>query len=153
MAAYRQVYDSHHLQADCQEPGSAPELYATFFYFATCSNLRQVFTRIWRDGRLGESDWSSPLCEPPLATSQRFNVCWVFLLVHVTKPWSILYIHYTCVLSNFCWWPPGDLVFTWGWNCETRLDTTALSWTNPEPDLSNVSYRSMRYDTIRDELV
>jgi len=24
MAAYRRVYDSHHLQADCQEPGSAP---------------------------------------------------------------------------------------------------------------------------------
>jgi len=24
MAAYRQVYDSHHLQADCQEPESAP---------------------------------------------------------------------------------------------------------------------------------
>jgi len=23
MAAYRRVYDSHHLQADCQEPGSA----------------------------------------------------------------------------------------------------------------------------------
>jgi len=28
MAAYRLVYDSHHLQADCQEPGSAPEPYA-----------------------------------------------------------------------------------------------------------------------------
>ena len=28
MAAYRPVYDSRHLQADCQEPGSAPELYA-----------------------------------------------------------------------------------------------------------------------------
>ena len=28
MAAYRRVYDSHHLQADCQEPGSAPELCA-----------------------------------------------------------------------------------------------------------------------------
>ena len=27
MAAYRRVYDSHHLQADCQEPGSAPEPY------------------------------------------------------------------------------------------------------------------------------
>jgi len=26
MAAYRRVYDSRHLQADCQEPGSAPEL-------------------------------------------------------------------------------------------------------------------------------
>jgi len=38
MAAYRPVYDSRHLQADCQEPGSAPEPYArsstfTFFMF------------------------------------------------------------------------------------------------------------------------
>jgi len=37
MAAYRPVYDSHHLQADCQEPGSAPNpalgnrVWATFF--------------------------------------------------------------------------------------------------------------------------
>jgi len=28
MAAYRRVYDSRHLQADCQEPRSAPEPYA-----------------------------------------------------------------------------------------------------------------------------
>ena len=28
MAAYRWVYDSRHLQADCQEPGSAAEPYA-----------------------------------------------------------------------------------------------------------------------------
>ena len=28
MAAYRRVYDSHHLQADCQEPASAPAPYA-----------------------------------------------------------------------------------------------------------------------------
>ena len=27
MAAYRRVYDSRHLQANCQEPGSAPEPY------------------------------------------------------------------------------------------------------------------------------
>ena len=27
MAAYRRFYDSRHLQADCQEPGSAPETY------------------------------------------------------------------------------------------------------------------------------
>ena len=35
MAAYRRVYDSRHLQADCQEPGSAREPYrvrATFVY-------------------------------------------------------------------------------------------------------------------------
>jgi len=28
IAAYRRVYDSRHLQADCQEPESAPEPYA-----------------------------------------------------------------------------------------------------------------------------
>ena len=28
MAGNRRVYDSRHLQADCQEPGSAPEPYA-----------------------------------------------------------------------------------------------------------------------------
>jgi len=28
MAAYRRVYDKRHLQADYQEPGSAPEPYA-----------------------------------------------------------------------------------------------------------------------------
>jgi len=44
MAAYRRVYDSRHLQADCQEPGTAPEPYArqssmgylSFFAFFTC---------------------------------------------------------------------------------------------------------------------
>jgi len=30
MAAYCWVYDSRHLQADCQEPGSAPEPYARY---------------------------------------------------------------------------------------------------------------------------
>jgi len=30
MAAHRWVYDSRHLQADCQEPGSAAELYARY---------------------------------------------------------------------------------------------------------------------------
>ena len=30
MAAYRRVYDSRHLHADCQEPGSAPEPYARY---------------------------------------------------------------------------------------------------------------------------
>ena len=28
MAAYRRVYDSRHMQADCKEPGSAPGPYA-----------------------------------------------------------------------------------------------------------------------------
>ena len=45
MAAYRQVYDSHHLQADCQEPGSAPgpyarcRVWATFTFFKSRQNV------------------------------------------------------------------------------------------------------------------
>jgi len=35
MAAYRRVYDSRHLQADCQEPGSVPESYAVNRVWAT----------------------------------------------------------------------------------------------------------------------
>ena len=40
MAAYRRVYDSRHLQAGCQEPGSAPEplgnrVWATLTFLVT----------------------------------------------------------------------------------------------------------------------
>ena len=39
MAAYHRVYDSRHLQADCQEPGLAPEPYirqSSMGYLFTC---------------------------------------------------------------------------------------------------------------------
>ena len=44
-AAHRRVYDSRHLQADYQEPGSAPEPYARqssigYLYFFTSDYLR-----------------------------------------------------------------------------------------------------------------
>jgi len=47
LAAYRQVYDSCHLQADYQEPGSAPEPYARqssigYLYFFTSDYLRYL---------------------------------------------------------------------------------------------------------------
>jgi len=44
MAAYRRVYDLHHLQADCQEPGSAPviECGLATFAFLLC-NVRRVW--------------------------------------------------------------------------------------------------------------
>jgi len=32
MAAYRRVYDSRHLQADCQAPGSAPDVCSVIEY-------------------------------------------------------------------------------------------------------------------------
>ena len=47
MASYRRVYDSRHLQADCQEPGSATEPYirsvieyglALPFYLCVCDD-------------------------------------------------------------------------------------------------------------------
>ena len=49
MAAYRQVYDSHHLQADCQEPGSAPEPHARhssmgylYFYMSSYISVSSI---------------------------------------------------------------------------------------------------------------
>jgi len=54
MAAYRRVYDSRHLQADCQKPGSAPELYtrvrATFFYIS-CIVSKQI-DEVWQFARV-----------------------------------------------------------------------------------------------------
>ena len=54
MAAYRQVYDSRHLQDDYQEPGSAPEPYVRqssigYLYFFTSDYLRyQLLVRnLW----------------------------------------------------------------------------------------------------------
>jgi len=52
MAAYRWVYDSRHLQADCQDPGSVPELYPR-------NRVRGTFTFLLRrkgfvlNGRFG----------------------------------------------------------------------------------------------------
>jgi len=47
MAAYRRVYESRHLQADCQEPGSAPERsvieYGLPFYINECVRLYQTY--------------------------------------------------------------------------------------------------------------
>ena len=48
-AAYRRVYDSRHLQADCQEPGSSPEPYARqssmgyLYLFTGRHTLAQVY--------------------------------------------------------------------------------------------------------------
>ena len=47
MAAYHRVYDSRHLQADYQEPGSAPEPYVRqtsigYLYFFTSDYLRYL---------------------------------------------------------------------------------------------------------------
>ena len=57
MAAYRRVYDSRHLRADCHEPGSAPEPYATLGnrVRATFYSRRIRFINIWRNRQLSMS--------------------------------------------------------------------------------------------------
>ena len=51
MAACSRVYDSRHLQADCQEPGSAPEPYARqssvgyfYLFYQVTSTLEYNFS-------------------------------------------------------------------------------------------------------------
>jgi len=51
MATYHRVYDSRHLQADCQEPGSAPEPYARqssmgYLYLFHNSDIRLEFAGV-----------------------------------------------------------------------------------------------------------
>ena len=49
MAAYRRVYDSRHLQADCQEPGSALEPYArqsSLGYLYFCFFIRSLYAPV-----------------------------------------------------------------------------------------------------------
>jgi len=57
MAAYRRVYDSRHLQADCQEPGSAPEPYARQLSMGHLFN-----TRFLRPTRVSTQTASRSVC-------------------------------------------------------------------------------------------
>jgi len=44
MASYRRVYDSHHLQADCQEPaGSAPEPYTLALVWCAVQTQTNIY--------------------------------------------------------------------------------------------------------------
>ena len=62
MAAYRRVYDSRHLQADCREPGSAPEPYARqsstgyLYLSADTTCMRRIRRRLLRVHRFCVGD-------------------------------------------------------------------------------------------------
>ena len=130
MAAYRRVYDSRHLQADCQQPGSAPKPYARQ------SSMGYLYLfYIWR-GSILEFSCTIVECEVECGL-------WLATVLSVTEPgrvcgpgtvyaswasssyccaysywlWSQLYVllvlvklwHFTaflvvccCVLSSFC---------------------------------------------------
>jgi len=55
MAAYRWVYDSRHLQADCREPGSAPEPYARQSSTGYLHFLRRFISKM-HDRPIGHCD-------------------------------------------------------------------------------------------------
>jgi len=61
MAAYRRVYDSRHLQADCQEPGSVLEPYARqsstgyFYLFLKYSKYENVLSSVSQPVLMGAS--------------------------------------------------------------------------------------------------
>ena len=72
MAAYRRVYDSPQLQADCQEPGSAPKPYARqssvgYLYLFYCLRCRVMICRKCQS--VGHSKHDS---EDVKAVAQRF---------------------------------------------------------------------------------
>jgi len=58
MATYRRVYDSRHMQADCQVPGSAPERYAQqssmgdlYLFYIRVPNIADCYCDYWRDSQ------------------------------------------------------------------------------------------------------
>jgi len=65
MAAYRRIYDSRHLQADCQELGSAPEPYArqsSMAYLYLFTYLQEVGYAGFVDTQINLSLTCTALC-------------------------------------------------------------------------------------------
>jgi len=82
MAAYRRVYDSRHLQADCQEPGSAAEPYAlgnrvraTITFFVVNTAERLFTSRLAYHGLRGSAS-------PVLTATGFVNGRWQFSTPH-----------------------------------------------------------------------
>jgi len=86
MAAYHRAYDSHHLQANCQEPGSAPEPYA--WQSSMCYlhlYLRQVVSFCYSEARSMRAFFSYMILS---ALSRSFEL-------------KTLSINYTFILRSF----------------------------------------------------
>jgi len=76
MAAYRRVYDSCHLQADCQEPGSASEPYARQ------SNMDYQYLFYWLPNVLVHSSLLGCIVSPVLALRR------ILKKLHVTNRYT-----------------------------------------------------------------
>ena len=79
MAAYRRVYDSRHLQADCQAPGSAPEPYTWQLSMGDLYLFSNLLSYIVRD-----KCYSKKLISACFYRSWKFLVIYAFILFLVT---------------------------------------------------------------------
>ena len=102
MAAYRRVYDSRHLRADCQVPGSAPEPYARqssmgYLYFFMPKRNRWA-QQNWMDRSTCRyrADWYGP--KEPCIRWGHINATW---WIRLMKPCAAAMRPYVRLL-----WPP-----------------------------------------------
>ena len=89
MAAYRRVYDSRHLQTDCQEPGSAPERYARNRVWATFTFLKKLSDNssfLYLAACFKCIAWTRPIATDELAWSECVCVCFTSEPCKTSKP-------------------------------------------------------------------
>jgi len=88
MAAYRRVYDSCHLQADCQVPGSAPEPYTlgnrVWATFTLLHIIVLSFRDRWRRGVVVSGVHRMNEVNPRLA---RLVPAWVTVFGRIYRLW------------------------------------------------------------------
>ena len=105
MAAYRRVYDSRHLQADCQEPGSAPKPYDRQSSMGRLSFLYQK-----PDVRHTSHHLRAKYCDQRIYISIRQLTCRKYreskFSVHITV-WPWLGSKVCCLRLNFAFFSDG----------------------------------------------
>jgi len=109
MAAYRRVYDSRHLQADCQEPGSAPVPYARkssmgYIYLFIVTLLRgplQFHIIVF-----GRNLTTSSRTEVAAVRTAAFNaflaLFWWCVVVHSSTDWARCVVFWSEPFSLVC---------------------------------------------------
>ena len=106
MAAYRRIYDSRHLQADCREPGSAPEQYTRQ------SSMGYLFT--YRQRCVCNTVWLA--C----------NTLWVFATSHSksgSTDIATFFFLLLLILICLCGW----IIETFAWSYKLSFNKSASS--------------------------
>jgi len=111
MAAYRRVYDSRHLQADCQQPGSASEPYArtarlsSMGYVYLFSILQGIFQSCARSAPLEGSVRRPPRIKAQPSTDQIVTTQYSKGTVHTVTFPILLLLLLLLLLSSLSFYP------------------------------------------------